>query len=108
MVGQDQKVNGDATGGQYGVANRVKRTVLGRGPRSEAGRPSGQRVCSIRHPATHGFAEARADIMLSSGTEPSVSAAMAAAAERSVARTIFLLGNQSSNRTRSAAIDGEE
>jgi hypothetical protein len=40
-----------------------------------------------------GYAEARDEIMLSSGTEPTVSAAMAAA-ERAAARTLFWLGER--------------
>ena len=40
-----------------------------------------------------GYAEQRAQIMLSSGTEPTVSEAMAAA-ERAATRTIFLLGER--------------
>ena len=57
-----------------------------------------------------GYAEARADIMLSSGTEPTVSAAMAAA-ERAAARTIFLLGERRRSVVKQDAlvdIDGEE
>ena len=41
----------------------------------------------------YGHAEARAEIMLSSGTEPTVSAAKAAA-ERAAARALFLLGER--------------
>ena len=40
-----------------------------------------------------GYAEERAEILLSSGTEPTVSEAMAAA-ERAATRTIFLLGER--------------
>ena len=45
----------------------------------------------VLQPCEH--AEARAEIMLSSGTEPTVSAAKAAA-ERAAARTLFLLGER--------------